>query len=255
MEFSQISDIVFKEKTLTRPQIYDILNSLDRRTDFLCQQSPLVREERLTVFLSNRGKRAFYLGGNMKRKTCTKCNQEQPIIKFYKRKTGKNKGAYSCWCHKCALQFAKQRKKILRKQFPWYRTNERIKYRCKGKTSNNYPRYGGRGIKNLITMDELEKLWFRDKAYLMKKPVIHRLNHDGHYIMDNCKYVEQKEHMSYKRKPHSEETKRKISIANHKHFFCTLENCFSPHWGLGLCKKHYRQQRRRQLYEQSIKSK
>lgn len=46
------------------------------------------------------------------------------------------------------------------------------------------------GIKLLISSSELKDLWFRDKAYDMKKPSIDRIDPDGHYTKDNCRYIE-----------------------------------------------------------------
>lgn len=79
------------------------------------------------------------------------------------------------------------------KSFPWKKTLRNIKYRCNVLTCEFYHRYGGRGIKCLITAEELKELWFRDKAYLMKKPSIDREDNDGNYTFDNCQYIEWRE--------------------------------------------------------------
>lgn len=76
------------------------------------------------------------------------------------------------------------------KKFPWKLTLKNIKSRCEYPKDINYKNYGGRGIKCLITEEELEYLWFRDNAYEMKKPSISRKNHNKNYILDNCKYEE-----------------------------------------------------------------
>lgn len=73
---------------------------------------------------------------------------------------------------------------------PWKKTLCGIKQRCLNKKSASYYRYGGRGIKVNITADELKVLWFRDKAYLMDTPSIHRIDNDGNYEFGNCMYVE-----------------------------------------------------------------
>jgi len=39
-------------------------------------------------------------------------------------------------------------------------------------------------------MDEIKELWFRDKAYEMKKPTIDRINSNEHYEYSNCRFIE-----------------------------------------------------------------
>lgn len=66
---------------------------------------------------------------------------------------------------------------------PWARTLNRIQGRC----GHAYKKYG---TKCLITKDELQQLWFRDKAYLMKHPSIDRIDTFKDYTFDNCRYIE-----------------------------------------------------------------
>lgn len=77
-----------------------------------------------------------------------------------------------------------------RENNPWRITHQSIRQRCLNKKCRSYARYGGRGIKLLMTPNDFKFLWFRDKAYLMKCPSIHRINHDSHYQLDNCMYIE-----------------------------------------------------------------
>jgi len=73
-----------------------------------------------------------------------------------------------------------------RKKYPWRGTYLSITQRCGWEKS----RYYKRGIKCLITIAELKKLWFRDKAWLLKKPSIDRKDNNGDYIFSNCRYIE-----------------------------------------------------------------
>lgn len=66
-------------------------------------------------------------------------------------------------------------------------------YRTSNPKFEQYKDYGGRGIKCLITKEELKFLWFRDKAFMLKKPSINRIDNDGHYTVDNCNYIERGE--------------------------------------------------------------
>jgi hypothetical protein len=85
-------------------------------------------------------------------------------------------------------------------RFPWVATFKRIKCRCENNKASGYKFYGGRGIKCKITKKELKKLWFRDKAYLLKQPSIDRINPEGDYKYSNCRYIELKE--NFKRVVH-----------------------------------------------------
>ncbi len=77
-----------------------------------------------------------------------------------------------------------------RKLKPWIYIYYGIKQRCTNPNQSNYKYYGLKGIKCLITIEEIKFLWFRDKAYLMDKPSIDRENNDGHYILSNCRFIE-----------------------------------------------------------------
>ena len=76
---------------------------------------------------------------------------------------------------------------------PWASRLRDIKQRCLNKKNASYKNYGGRGIKLNITKEQIKEIWFRDKAYLMKKPSIDRINNDGDYEYSNCQFIELKE--------------------------------------------------------------
>lgn len=54
-------------------------------------------------------------------------------------------------------------------------------------------------IKNRITVQELEQLWFRDKAWRLKKPSIDRIDPRGDYVFENCRFIE---HVENSRRAH-----------------------------------------------------
>lgn len=74
---------------------------------------------------------------------------------------------------------------------PWAKTKQSIVIRCT--RPNQY--HCQKGIKDLISVSELKELWFRDKAYEMKRPSIDRIDSKGHYIFDNCRYMELSENI------------------------------------------------------------
>src|SRR5215472_9946293 len=62
--------------------------------------------------------------------------------------------------------------------------------RCINPSTNRFHRYGGRGIKILITLDQIRQLWDRDKASTMKRPSLDRINNDEDYTFENCRFIE-----------------------------------------------------------------
>lgn len=116
-----------------------------------------------------------------KLKLCSKCGKIKSLSEFSKHRNRKN-GIYPT-CKECV--------KSDRQKYPWKNTLSYIKTRCNNKNSQFYKDYGARGIKCLITAEELKFLWFRDKAYKMKHPSINRKDNDGNYTFTNCEYVEQ----------------------------------------------------------------
>ncbi len=157
----------------------------------------------------------------MKTKICTECKQEKELSEFYLDSRYKNR--YRTKCKDCMQEKGKKyynknieyfskihaeyhkKNKLKRnaegKKFyieqknkmPWLYTLKAIKSRCYNKNRVSYKYYGGRGIECRITVDELKELWFRDKAYKMKRPSIDRIDNDGHYEYNNCRYIEQSE--------------------------------------------------------------
>ena len=78
---------------------------------------------------------------------------------------------------------------------PWIRSLFAIRLRCNNKRSISYGHYGARGIKCLITLNEIEFLWHRDYAANMQRPTIDRIDNDGHYFLENCRFLENSENI------------------------------------------------------------
>jgi phenolic acid decarboxylase len=89
------------------------------------------------------------------------------------------------WQNTHSARQKEYRKKYYAK-YPWLRTLNHIKSRC----SNKNTRYCKRGIKCFITPDEIKSLWFRDEAFKLKKPSIDRIDNNGNYILENCRFIE-----------------------------------------------------------------
>lgn len=82
------------------------------------------------------------------------------------------------------------------KNNPWAGRLRQMRYRCNNKNDARYRNYGGRGIKCFLTMENMKCLWVRDKAYLMENPSIDRIDNNGHYIFDNCRFIELADNIS-----------------------------------------------------------
>ena len=157
---------------------------------------------------------------------CRDCEQEKDIEEFYIHKTKYKNKIYvyhKASCKNCLLSkmFAykqKNRNKFLqcqkeyrlknkdkihnyyiknkihfinntkkhRKEHPWLSNHRGIVSRCENPDNPYYKK----GIKNFLTTTNIKYLWFRDRAYLMKRPSIDRINPKGHYVLDNCRYLE-----------------------------------------------------------------
>lgn len=138
----------------------------------------------------------------MKTKICSnlKCLQPQKLLsEFYSDKL--HKDGLRSDCKDCVKEdrknhYQKDKEKILRnmkklhEKYPWKQIFQNIKNRCENSKNKSYKDYGERGIKCKIIEEEIKFLWFRDKAYDMKKPSIDRKDNDKNYELSNCEFIE-----------------------------------------------------------------
>ena len=77
------------------------------------------------------------------------------------------------------------------KQHPYLRYIwSNLNCRCSKVYDSKYKYYGGKGIKNLLTLNELLTLWARDKADKMKQASIDRIDINKDYSLSNCRFIE-----------------------------------------------------------------
>lgn len=107
-------------------------------------------------------------------------------LKFHNRKEFKlrKKISYLKWAQKYPL-----REKLCKRL-------SLIKQRCINPKYKDFHRYGGKGIKCLLSWKDLVYMWQRDKASLMKVPSVDRRNPKGNYILRNCRFIEKAENVS-----------------------------------------------------------
>lgn len=126
----------------------------------------------------------------MKSKRCTKCGEMKSLTEFHRDSEMKD-GRFNK-CKECRLMWAKEYYKIT----PWLSHCISTRGRCSQKYHSAYKYYGGRGIKLLMNLKDFEFLWFRDKAYFMKKPSVDRIDNNGNYVLENCRFLESFENNS-----------------------------------------------------------
>lgn len=83
-----------------------------------------------------------------------------------------------------------KRRKIFDRGYPWVEHYYGLRKRCNNTKHPDYKRYGGKGVRAIITKKEVKYLWFRDKAYTMDKPSIDRKRSQGNYTLKNCQFIE-----------------------------------------------------------------
>lgn len=120
-------------------------------------------------------------------------NNREHHLETRKKWRLKNKVKIKMWSKKYNLEnkikimeSAKTLRTTRRYKMTWYA----IRSRCLTPNDNGYKYYGGRGIKCLITAEQVKFLWERDKAHLLKQPSIDRIDPNGHYELSNCRFIE-----------------------------------------------------------------
>jgi hypothetical protein len=120
----------------------------------------------------------------MKTKTCLICKIEKPFNEFGNHNaTSSRKRSY---CKECD----NIKQKNYRKNHKFETIQMWLNTRCYNPNRSDYKYYGGKGIKNFLSLDDLKTLWERDNADLMIRPSIDRIDSDKDYCFENCQFIE-----------------------------------------------------------------
>lgn len=93
-------------------------------------------------------------------------------------------------------QKSTERVRLFEQRNPWHLPAKWARRRCTDKRHRSYVSYGGRGIRYLLTKEEVKELFVRDKAHLLKRPSLERFNADDHYRFENCCFIEFEENVA-----------------------------------------------------------
>jgi len=91
---------------------------------------------------------------------------------------------------------AKFKHYLTTQESPWKTHFYLARARCNNPKSTGYYRYGGRGIKFKLTLEEVKTLFERDNARELEKASIDRIYNDGDYTFGNCRFIEMAENSS-----------------------------------------------------------
>ena len=103
-----------------------------------------------------------------------------------------------------------------------------MRRRCKGVNSQDYHNYGGRGIKICDEWDEYDNFrkWAYENGYKDDAPkgecTIDRIDVDGDYTPDNCRWVDASMQMFNKRRQKSKLGIRGVYFRDRENKFCAM---------------------------------
>ena len=148
-------------------------------------------------------------------KAHTGIKKKEQIKELAKNNRDKNKKA----CKKYYLKNKDSAKKRVSKWVrlnPWSRSHWAARDRCLNKKNASYKSYGGRGIKHELSRLDVKRLWLRDSAELMVAPTIDRIDNEGDYSFNNCRFMERTENSKHTRtgRNYHDENKKRIHEEN-----------------------------------------
>ena len=117
-------------------------------------------------------------------KKCGRCQKWKELYEFNKNQH--NFSGYVNWCRICEHEKIKEYKI----KYPEKFILRNIKARCNNPKHHHAKWYHDKGIKCLITAEEILKLMIRDGYWKMDDPTIDRIDNAGNYTFKNCRFIE-----------------------------------------------------------------
>ncbi len=153
--------------------------------DFVCKKCGEVKDRKL--FIENKATRYGIVY------TCRECSNKEKHL-YYRNNREKMLKYF-----KDRYPSIKQEREEYRKEYSSSKHGkimqiiQNIRRRCEDTENKRYHRYGGRGIKNLLTYDDISNIWDRDNASSLKKPSLDRIDVNGNYEVSNCQFIEMRD--------------------------------------------------------------
>ena len=138
---------------------------------------------RLNIEHEARGE--YYQNNKEKMKAASKeyrANNREKVNKYHRKYRSENIEQMN--------KYHKEYERKRRAAIPWEKHFKNAKQRCTNPNNTGFHRYGGRGIRFLLSMNDIEYLYVRDEACNMERPSIDRIDNDSDYVFMNCRFIE-----------------------------------------------------------------
>lgn len=123
---------------------------------------------------------------------CPKCRIVKDESEYYKTSKNNIHGGVALrgYCKKCWNKNNEKYAEVWRlkriKNAPWYGHYMAARKRCRKK----YGLYYRKKIKCFLTLEDVKRIWLRDKAWALERPSLDREDSRGDYTAQNCRFIE-----------------------------------------------------------------